>query len=104
VTVVFEYTHEATTYGGGGTAVLSINGTKVGEAKFEHVPPVRYSATETLDIGMDLGEAVSTQYEGPNPFTGKVQRVTFEILQPERHGELEEQDRFAKRRVWASLE
>ena len=44
-----------------------VNEEKVGEAKFAHVPPGRYSATESFDIGEDTGEAVSTQYEGPFP-------------------------------------
>jgi len=104
VSVVFEYTHEAKDYGGGGTGRLFINGNKVGERKFAHVVPVRYSATETLDIGMDLGEAVSTQYAGPNPFTGKLKRVKFEILPTERHTEIEEKVRLAKLKVWGALE
>jgi hypothetical protein len=60
VTAVFEYTHESTGYGGGGTGKLSINGTPAGEGKLAPVPPARYSATESFDVGMDLGEPVST--------------------------------------------
>src|SRR5207249_6551320 len=61
VTAVFEYTHETKEYGGGGAGRLTVNGELVGEAKFAHVPPARYSATESFDIGMDLGEAASNQ-------------------------------------------
>ncbi len=104
LTVAFEYTHEAKEYGGGGTGRLFVNGNKVGEGKFAHVVPVRYSATETLDIGMDLGEASSAQYHGPNPFNGRLKRVKFEILPTERRGEIEEQTRLAKLKVWYALE
>lgn len=104
VTVAFEYTHEAKEYGGGGTGRLFMNGKAVGEGKFAHVPPVRYSATETLDVGMDLGEAVSSQYHGPNPFTGKLKRVKFEMLPTEQHGEIEEKVRVATLKIWRSVE
>jgi arylsulfatase len=103
-TIVFEYTHEATTYGGGGTGRLFVNGSKVGEGKFAHVVPVRYSATETLDLGIDLGEPVSTQYQGPFPFTGKLKRVKFEVLPTQRRTEIEEQERAARLRILATLE
>ena len=79
VNVRFEYTQESKEYGGGGTGALFINGEKAGEAKFAHVPPVRYSATETFDIGMDLGEAVSEQYHGPFAFSGHIEQVVFDI-------------------------
>ncbi|MNN95026.1 hypothetical protein D3C81_2137670 [compost metagenome] len=46
---------------------------------FAHVPPARYSATETLDIGRDLGEAVSRQYRSPFVFTGTLKDVVFEV-------------------------
>jgi len=79
VTVAFHYTHESQAYGGGGTGRLAINGNEVASLAFAHVPPARYSATETMDIGRDLGEAVSTQYKGPFPFTGTLKEVVFEI-------------------------
>jgi len=104
VTVAFEYNHEAKEYGGGGTGRLFVNGKQVGEGKFAHVVPVRYSATETLDVGMDLGEAVSTGYHGPNPFNGKLKRIKFEILPTEQRGEIEEKVRLAKLKMWYALE
>jgi arylsulfatase len=79
VTVIFEYTHQSEEYGGGGTARLLVNGQTVAKGVFNHVPPARYSATETMDIGCDLGETVSTEYEGPFRFTGTLTDVVFEI-------------------------
>jgi arylsulfatase A-like enzyme len=104
VTAVFDYMHEATTYGGGGTGRLFVNGAPVGEAKFAHVPPARYSATETFDVGMDLGEAVSNQYKSPYRFTGNLKQVKIELLPMERHTETEERAREAYMRILASLE
>ena len=79
VKVAFHYTHESKDYGGGGSARLSVDGKDVATGTFAHVGPARYSATETMDIGRDLGEAVSHQYEGPFAFTGTLKDVVFEI-------------------------
>jgi len=45
------------------------------------VLPVRYSATETLDIGMGLGAVVSPSYHGKAPFAfeGKIEKVAFDL-------------------------
>ena len=79
VTAVFDYTQEGKEHGGGGTGRLFLNGEKVGEGKFAHVPPVRYSATETFDVGEDRGEPASTQYQGPYRFTGQIEKITIEL-------------------------
>jgi len=65
----------------GGTATLLVNGEKVASGKIGMVPPVRYSATETLDIGMDLGAVVSTSYHDKAPFAfdGKIEKVAFDL-------------------------
>ena len=42
----------------GGTAKLSVNGKVVGNGEIPNVVIGRFSATETLDIGMDLGAVV----------------------------------------------
>lgn len=79
VTAVFEYQHTAKTFGGGGDARLSVNGQEVGKGSFAHVVPVRYSATETFDIGRDTGEAVSEHYHGPFPFTGTIDQARIHV-------------------------
>lgn len=79
VTVTFDYIQEDKSFGGGGTAKLLVNGQEVASGKFAHVVPIRYSATETFDVGEDTGEAVSTQYEGLYPFTGKLDHVTIKL-------------------------
>ncbi|MGA8172334.1 MAG: arylsulfatase [Methylocystis sp.] len=84
VEIVLEYTQkpfkplvEST----GGPAKLFINGKPAGEGEIANVTPGRFSATETLDIGMDLGSTVSPDYhdKAPFAFTGTIKEVTVEV-------------------------
>lgn len=63
----------------GGQATLLVNGKKIATGKIDKVPPVRYSATETLDIGKDLGSTVSRSYydKAPFAFTGQLHKVEY---------------------------
>ncbi len=47
--------HEST----GGPGALFVNGQSVGKGEVENVAPARFSETETMDIGMDLGATVT---------------------------------------------
>ncbi|MDA7088630.1 arylsulfatase [Pseudomonas sp. SA3-5] len=65
----------------GGTVELLANGKRIGEGRVDKVVPVRFSATETLDVGMDLGSPASAVYREQLPFafTGTIEEVTVEI-------------------------
>ena len=65
----------------GGIGKLFVNGKPAGEGKIENVVPARFSATETMDIGMDLGATVSEDYhkQAPFAFTGQIDNVTVEV-------------------------
>ncbi|WP_158972410.1 arylsulfatase [Chachezhania sediminis] len=65
----------------GGTATLLVDGVEVASGDIEKVVPSRYSATETLDIGMDLGATVTPAYreDAPFAFTGTIKQVTVEL-------------------------
>ncbi|MFV0301238.1 MAG: arylsulfatase [Paracoccus sp. (in: a-proteobacteria)] len=65
----------------GGPATLSVDGTEVARGDVARVVPARFSATETLDIGMDLGATVSKSYreQAPFAFTGSIEKVSFEM-------------------------
>jgi len=65
----------------GGPAKLFINGKPAGEGEIENVTPGRCSATETLDIGMDLGSTVSMDYrdKAPFAFTGTINTVKIDL-------------------------
>jgi len=65
----------------GGTATLYVNGKAAGAGEISNVVPGRFSATETLDIGMDLGSTVSAAYheKAPFAFTGTIKEVTIDL-------------------------
>jgi hypothetical protein len=65
----------------GGPATLRVDGTEVAKGDVAKVVPARFSATETLDIGMDLGSTVSRSYEqhAPFAFTGMIESVRVEV-------------------------
>ena len=65
----------------GGPAKLFINGKLAGAVEVANVTPGRFSATETLDIGMDLGSTVSMDYhdKAPFAFTGTIKTVRIDL-------------------------
>jgi arylsulfatase len=63
----------------GGAAKLTINGKPVAEGHFAHLSPVN-SGTETLDVGADTGSPVTGAYQSPDTFTGKIEKVTIDLL------------------------
>jgi arylsulfatase A-like enzyme len=67
----------------GGPAALSVDGMQVAKGDVAKVVPKRFSATETLDIGMDLGSTASDAYadRAPFAFTGKIEEVKFDLTQ-----------------------
>ncbi|MEM9301723.1 MAG: sulfatase-like hydrolase/transferase [Pseudomonadota bacterium] len=65
----------------GGAASLYLNGDSVASGPIPNVVPFRHSATETLDIGMDLGGTVSKGYydRAPFAFSGTIKQVVFDV-------------------------
>ncbi len=65
----------------GGSAELFVNKKSVGKGEIANVAPARFSATETMDIGTDLGATVSPAYrvKAPFAFTGKIDAVSIEV-------------------------
>jgi len=59
-----------------GSASLQVNGESEGSTQLANV---NGGASETLDIGSDLGSAVSLDYQSPNRFTGKIEAVTIQL-------------------------
>lgn len=80
VEVAFEYTQQSKEWTGGGLGKLLVNGKQVAEGQFANVVPGRFSATETLDIGEELGSPVTEDYHPPFRFNSKMQPVKF-VLQ-----------------------
>ncbi len=72
--------------GGEGQVVISVDGAQAANAKLARTVPVAFTATESFDIGEDLGSPVSDFYarkkkeERPFAFDGKIK--TVKITQP----------------------
>jgi arylsulfatase len=67
-----------------GSGTLTVNGKREASTEFANVPPSGgyWSQAESLDVGSDLGSAVSSHYEVPFRFTGKIDTVTLELHKP----------------------
>jgi arylsulfatase len=68
--------------GGPADVVVSVGGTELGRTEVPVTVPLSFSATETLDVGTDLGSPVALEYydRAPFAFEGTVQRVHIEYL------------------------
>eukprot|EP00928_Gymnodinium_smaydae_P085488 TRINITY_DN6897_c0_g1_i3.p1 TRINITY_DN6897_c0_g1~~TRINITY_DN6897_c0_g1_i3.p1 ORF type:complete len:849 (+),score=143.96 TRINITY_DN6897_c0_g1_i3:72-2549(+) len=63
---------------------LWVNDEAVGEVQVEHSCPVIFDASETFDVGMDLGSPVSLTYDDRRPFKfeGKINSLNIKYLDP----------------------
>ena len=64
-----------------GTATLLVDGKEVGKAELKRTVPAAFSATETFDVGADLGSTVSLDYYDRRPFefNGKINKVAVHL-------------------------
>ncbi len=80
-----EHTIEVTTEikgpGEPGTVTLAVDGKEVAKTALKRTVPAAFTATETFDVGIDLGSPVSLNYYDRRPFefTGKIKRVDVEL-------------------------
>jgi arylsulfatase len=68
--------------GKGGTGVLSVDGKEVDRKSMEHTTPVTFPEDETFDIGQDTRTGVAMleyRYDVPFQFTGKINKITFNL-------------------------
>ena len=80
-TIRYEFAYEGGTPGSGGMGTISVNGQKVAEGRIEKTTPFLFSADETADVGVDEATPVTEDYEeGNNEFTGKIEKVTVEVM------------------------
>ncbi|MGA7139633.1 MAG: arylsulfatase [Terriglobales bacterium] len=64
----------------GGTISMTANGAKVAGGRLERTIPNQFTLGEGLDIGMDVGSPVDFTYKLPFKFTGKIEKVTIDLL------------------------
>ncbi len=67
--------------GKAGTVMVSVDGTQVARTDLKRTVPDAFSATETFDVGVDLGSPVSVNYFELRPFTfdGAIHSVHIEL-------------------------
>jgi arylsulfatase len=67
--------------GAGGLGKILVNGQVVAEGRIGNTTPYLFSADETADVGTDGATPVTEDYaEGDNAFTGKIEKVTVELM------------------------
>jgi arylsulfatase len=78
--VRMEFAYDGGGIGKGGTAVLFVDGKKVGEGKIPATAAMIFSADDGLDVGLDSGAPVSPDYRPRgNEFNGTVKGVVLSI-------------------------
>jgi hypothetical protein len=67
--------------GAAAEVVLKVDGKEVAKTTVKRTVPGAFTASETLDIGVDLGSPVSLEYfdRAPFKFDGKIERATVEL-------------------------
>ena len=61
---------------------LKVNGKQVGEGRIGRSVPGTFTASETFDVGMDLGSPVALDYydRAPFKFNGKLEKINFKYI------------------------
>jgi arylsulfatase len=84
-TIVFDFKSDGPGLGKGGAGVLSVDGKEVAKKSVDRTTPITFPEDETFDIGQDTRTGlamVEYRYDVPFKFTGKINKLTFN-LQPE---------------------
>jgi hypothetical protein len=81
-TIVFDFKSDGPGLGKGGTGVLTVDGKEVARNSMEHGTPITFPEDESFDIGQDTRSPLALieyRYEVPFKFTGKINRLTFNL-------------------------
>ena len=62
-----------------GPGLLVAGEAEVAEGRIERTIPIRVTLDEGLDVGEDTGTPVTTSYDVPFRFEGKVDRVVIDL-------------------------
>jgi hypothetical protein len=68
---------------GSATITLKVNGKEVGQMRVERSVSSIFSASETFDVGMDLGSPVALDYfdRAPFRFNGKINSIIIKYTE-----------------------
>ena len=81
-TIAFEWMPEGPGLGKGDTGVHTVDGKEVARNAMDHSTPITFAEEETFDVGLDTRTGVALleyRYDAPFKFTGKIDRLTFEL-------------------------
>ena len=61
--------------------ILKVDGNEVARATVKRTVPAAFTASETFDVGIDLGSPVSLEYfsRRPFPFSGKIEKMEVKL-------------------------
>jgi len=64
------------------TLTLKVNGNQVGQERIERSIPGVHTASETFDIGVDLGSPVALDYydQAPFRFSGRIEKINIRYI------------------------
>jgi len=81
-TIRFDFTYDGPGFGKGGTGTLSVDGKEVATNTLEHSTPILFPEDEDFDVGQDTRTGVAMleyRYDVPFRFTGKIDKLTFDL-------------------------
>ena len=83
VRIEVETRFEPNQRGGPATITFRVNGNQVGQGRVEKTVPLIFTASETFDVGMDLGSPVALDYQerAPFAFNGTIENINVRYLQ-----------------------
>lgn len=79
--IEYAFQYDGGGMGKGGTGMLSVDGQEVARGRIERTVAVRYSITESFDVGQDTGTPVADDYEQQMPFAfnGRLNSLTIHL-------------------------
>ncbi len=81
-TIVFDFKYDGPGFGKGGTGELFVDGQSVAKKTMEHTTPIMFPEDEDFDVGQDTRTGVAMieyRYDCPFKFTGKINKLTFDL-------------------------
>jgi arylsulfatase len=65
------------------TVTLTVNGKQVGQGRIERSVPAVHTASETFDVGVDLGSPIALDYydRAPFRFTGEIEKIHIAYIE-----------------------
>ena len=81
-TIRFDFKYAGPGFGKGGTGELFVDGKSVARKTMENSTPIEFPEDEDFDVGLDTRTGVAMieyRYDCPFKFTGKIDKLTFDL-------------------------